>query len=130
MAAESRTCSRCGRIIEPRGGAAPRFCAVCGAEVSQEPSPAPDQPDSAPLPPSRTAIASLAVGLLSLVVVGKLPLGILAVVLGIAARRRIRDSDGQLGGSGLALAGIILGVIDIFGLLLTRGGSACLLMGM
>jgi hypothetical protein len=37
--------------------------------------------------------------------------GPVAIVLGLVARRRIRDAGGMTKGDGLALAGLILGVI-------------------
>lgn len=42
-----------------------------------------------------------------------LPLGIVAVVLGFRARSRIAQSQGTLGGSGKALAGLITGFVGI-----------------
>jgi hypothetical protein len=55
--------------------------------------------------PSRStdgfAIASLVTSLVGLTPVG--------IVLGVVAKRRIRKSDGRLGGDGLATAGIVLG---------------------
>jgi len=54
------------------------------------------------------AIASLACGIFGWVFfVG----GILAIVMGVVARRQIRESPEPQGGAGLALAGIILGVV-------------------
>ena len=38
-----------------------------------------------------------------------LPIGIIAVVLGVQARSRIAASQGALGGDGKALAGIVMG---------------------
>lgn len=38
---------------------------------------------------------------------------ILAVIFGYHSRNKIRNSDGRLGGDGLALAGIIIGWIEI-----------------
>jgi hypothetical protein len=42
-----------------------------------------------------------------------LPLGIVAVVFGFRARSRIAQSQGTLGGSGKALAGLITGFVGI-----------------
>jgi hypothetical protein len=42
-----------------------------------------------------------------------LPLGIVAVVLGFRARSRIAQSQGTLGGSGKALAGLVTGFVAI-----------------
>jgi hypothetical protein len=72
-------------------------------------------PGYAGYPPARAtnglAIASLVLGL-----VGWLPCGIgsvLAVVFGFVARDQIRRSQTGQGGSGIALAGIILGFVSI-----------------
>lgn len=58
---------------------------------------------------SRSAVASLVLGLLFL-----FPLipAVLAVILGIVAKRRIRRSEGRYLGKGLATAGIILGAVQ------------------
>jgi len=40
-------------------------------------------------------------------------MGAVAIVLGIQARKEIKESGGGLKGDGLALAGIIIGVIDV-----------------
>ena len=57
---------------------------------------------------SRTAVASLVLGLIFII-----PLipAILAVILGIVARRHISRSEGRYHGKGLATAGIVLGTI-------------------
>jgi hypothetical protein len=39
------------------------------------------------------------------------PLGLSAIFLGIYARMKIEESGGRLWGNGLAIAGIVLGVI-------------------
>lgn len=55
------------------------------------------------------AIAALVCGILSLVILGVI-LGAVAVVLGVLARKEIAVKPG-LGGSGMALAGIIVGAV-------------------
>ena len=67
-----------------------------------------------PRPPPRRAsegkaIASLALGILSLACLGALA-GVPAIVLGALARRDIDRSQGALGGSGLAAGGIVTGL--------------------
>lgn len=66
-------------------------------------------------PPARQtnglAIASLVFSLLWLFGVGS----ILAIVFGILARRRIKRSEGQETGAGLALAGAVIGIAGIVG---------------
>ncbi|WP_148575096.1 DUF4190 domain-containing protein [Nocardioides caldifontis] len=73
--------------------------------------PAPPVYTPPPSPPSSgRATTSLVLGIASLVLCG-LFTGIPAIILGIKARREIRESDGRVGGDGLALGGIITGVI-------------------
>jgi hypothetical protein len=64
------------------------------------------------LPNSTAAVVSLIFGILSWVM---LPLigPIVAVVAGHMARNQIRSSNGQLGGSGMATAGLILGYLQL-----------------
>lgn len=61
---------------------------------------------------SNTALIALIMGILSFVV---LPFvgAIVAIVLGRNARREIQQSGGRLSGDGMALAGIVLGWINI-----------------
>lgn len=56
------------------------------------------------------AIASLIVGILSLLCCGVI-LGPVAAIMGFIARNRIAQSGGAVGGGGLAMAGLILGVV-------------------
>jgi hypothetical protein len=61
------------------------------------------------------AIGSLIAGILSLVCFWPFCLGILlgpaAAIMGFISRQRIAASGGTVGGGGLALAGLILGVV-------------------
>src|SRR6202165_3519362 len=61
------------------------------------------------------AIGALIVGILSIVCSWPLCLGILlgpaAAIMGFISRQRVASSGGTLGGGGLALAGLILGVV-------------------
>jgi len=61
---------------------------------------------------SQKATASLVCGIVGFVCFGFI-LGVVAIILGVYARRDIEGSAGRLGGGGLATAGIVLGVIDI-----------------
>jgi len=84
------------------------------AEESPTPAPAPDAAAAMKPPPDDRAVASLILGVLS--VVGclawlGLPLGVPAVLLGARAHRDIRRSAGMRGGHGVATAGIVLGSI-------------------
>jgi hypothetical protein len=56
------------------------------------------------------AIASLIVGILSLLCCGVL-LGPAAAIMGFISRNRITASGGAVSGGGLAMAGLILGVV-------------------
>ena len=87
-----------------------------------EPPPPPQY--GAPVPPAGgtppktagKAIASMVTGLVGLLTIccGFLVVSsIVALVLGILARKEIRNSNGALKGDGMALAGIITGVIGI-----------------
>lgn len=78
---------------------------------SNQPWPAPTgSPYAPPLPYLRTsglAIASLVLGLLWIGWLGSL----LAIIFGHQARTEIRRSGGQVGGDGMAVAGLVLGYI-------------------
>lgn len=103
-------CPRCRHTVRPRGGVPPHFCAVCGQRLAS----APAEVEYAPRPRGSTppaATAALLLGLCSLIPICGLPLGVLAIVLGTSARRQIERSAGQLGGEGLATAGLTLGII-------------------
>ena len=61
------------------------------------------------------AIGSLIAGILSLVCFWPLCLGIIlgpaAAIMGFISRQRVAASGGTVGGGGLALAGLILGIV-------------------
>jgi hypothetical protein len=64
-----------------------------------------------PTPPtSGKATTSLVLGVVSLFFCGLLT-GIPAIIMGFGARKEIRRSEGRLSGDGLALGGIITGVL-------------------
>jgi hypothetical protein len=69
-------------------------------------------PGQAPAPPSGLAITSFVLGILSLVCFGFLA-GIPAIICGHLARSRARQSPGQYGGAGFALAGLIMGYVGL-----------------
>lgn len=67
---------------------------------------------TAVLPNSTAAVVSLIAGILSYIalpVIGP----IVAIIAGHMAKNEIRRSNGQLGGSGMATAGLVLGYIQI-----------------
>jgi hypothetical protein len=81
-------------------------------------TPAPEYDEAAAAPPYAQAearrkpggaVASLVCGIISLFILGPI-LGVVAIVLGVMARREI-EADPNLEGAGLALAGIITGAI-------------------
>ncbi|MCP5540655.1 MAG: DUF4190 domain-containing protein [Akkermansiaceae bacterium] len=64
-------------------------------------------------PASKQAVWSLVLGILSITclwIFGSIP----AIVLGVLAKKNIARSGGQLGGGGMATAGIITGSVGIF----------------
>ena len=80
-------------------------------------SPPPVRPapiPSAPVRKSGLAITSLVLGLLSLTCLPIVLTGIVAVITGHIARKRVRRSAELHGGAGFALAGLILGYLGIF----------------
>lgn len=94
-----------------------------------EPPPPPPQ-YGAPVPPpggaqpktSGKAIASLVTGLVGLLTIccGFLVVSsIVALVLGILARKEIQRSNGALKGDGMALTGIITGIVGIILVIVT-----------
>jgi hypothetical protein len=70
-----------------------------------------NQPPSAK-PNSNMALASLILGILGWTIAPGLA-SIAAVVTGHMAKKEIRESMGQLGGDGMALAGLILGYASV-----------------
>jgi hypothetical protein len=80
--------------------------------VSQLPPPPPDGYSLVTPPPRRDgqAVAALVCGVAGFLCV--LP-AIVAIVLGFTAKRRIDTSNGALTGRGMAIAGIVLGIVWI-----------------
>lgn len=74
--------------------------------------PPPGVPITRPKPNDGSAVASLIMGIAAFLVCPLL-LGVLAVVFGYIGKRNIEDSGGTLGGEAFAVAGIILGWINI-----------------
>jgi hypothetical protein len=68
----------------------------------------------APRQTNGLSVASLVLGIVWVLGIGS----ILAVIFGFVARKQIKDSGGRQTGEGLALAGIILGFVGVFGLIL------------
>lgn len=74
----------------------------------------------APERTSSTAVIALLLGLFSFACLWGIG-GVLAVVLGIAARQEIARSEGRLRGSGLATAAVALGVVHLVAIVIGTG---------
>lgn len=74
--------------------------------------PAPVQPMVATKRDSGLAIASLVCGIAAWIIVPFIG-AIAAVILGHLAKKEIRESGGTVGGDGMALAGLLMGYIQI-----------------
>jgi hypothetical protein len=90
-------------------GTLPEFASLLAAPPAAAPLPDAPVPGGTPRT-SRMAITSLVLGILSYLTCGvtflvSTPLGL---ILGLIAMSKIRKSQGQLGGRGLALAGVIV----------------------
>ncbi|HEU4323019.1 MAG TPA: DUF4190 domain-containing protein [Roseiflexaceae bacterium] len=87
-----------------------------GLSQPQQPPSAPyayGVPDmGVPLPNSTAAIVSLVFGILSWVALPFIG-SIVAIIAGHIGRREVAQSNGRLGGGGLALAGLILGYLQV-----------------
>ncbi len=68
-------------------------------------------------PTNGLAIASLVLSIIWLAGLGSL----LAITFGIVARRQIRSSAGRQGGDGVALAGLVIGIVGLVAVMLTWG---------
>jgi type IV pilus assembly protein PilA len=104
-------CPACGNSLT----ADDKFCRVCGRVVSAGSAVMPAAGVAAPLGGAKTsgkAVASLICGLLFFIPL----LFIAAIVLGHLALSEIRKSAGRLKGEGMAIAGLVLGYIEIAGI--------------
>ena len=130
MGPASQFCDKCGT---PAGGVAPSPAGAIGrlpypvAPPPGSPPPAPPYfaPSYAPPPPgygpppvghstNGLSVASMVLGIVWVFGIGS----ILAVIFGFVARKQIKDSGGRQSGSGMALAGIILGFVGVASLIL------------
>ncbi|MFC6149765.1 MULTISPECIES: DUF4190 domain-containing protein [Mumia] len=80
----------------------------------------------APPPTSALATWALVTGILGLACCGVF--GIVGILLGVLAKKEIAASQGGLGGEGLAMTGIILGIISAVLSVLAVVGYAVLVM--
>ena len=126
----AKTCLYCGASCED----AAQFCRGCGASLAGTEQPvnqqAPQQPVQQPAPQqfnqpvnnqaakktSGTAIASLVVSLVGLLFAG-LPCGIIAISLAVSSMNHMKSFPNE-GGKGLAIAGLIIGIIDVLAVVL------------
>ena len=109
-----KACSQCGQEIQD----AAIKCRYCKNWLVPPPAGLEGVPSQIVIRQSTTsgmAIASLVMGLLWMYWIGS----ILAICLGYAARREIRNNAGRIEGQGMATAGIVLGWIGIGMLALT-----------
>lgn len=84
-------------------------CAYCGAQMDQPERPV-VPPQRVSVPMSGMAVASLILALLGIITCITAPIGL---ILGIVALNQIGKSRGQLGGGGLAIAGIIVSSVMV-----------------
>ncbi len=95
--------------------------------------PGPQYPYGQPVPPvppaptSSKATTSLILGIVSLFFCGFLT-GIPAIITGFSARKEIRQSNGAVSGDGLALGGIITGILGTLWTLIAGGILVALLV--
>ena len=82
--------------------------------ANQPPAPPVALPPAAPPVTSGLAIASMVLGIMSLLCFGAL-LGIPAVIMGHIARGKVAQSGGTIGGGGKAMAGLVCGYTAIGG---------------
>jgi hypothetical protein len=111
VTAYTRQCDNCGELLTPRGGLPPRFCPRCGCRLPPVAEAPYKRAPAAAEGTCSSAIAALVLGILG-IPMGCVPLGLLAVFLGVYARGKIEESGGRLSGGGMATAGIVLGVIS------------------
>jgi type IV pilus assembly protein PilA len=106
-------CPRCGQTVTEGASS----CSSCGypVQAAGAPTAAPGQPTMVPGGPpmpshtSGKAVTSLILGLLSFSFLTAIP----AVVLGHLALSEIKKSAGQIGGHGIAIAGLVLGYLGV-----------------
>ncbi|MFO0872580.1 MAG: DUF4190 domain-containing protein [Phycisphaerales bacterium] len=110
ISATGIACIQCGYDVS--GTALGAVCPECGTPVMDSiprpPLPGLTRATASGLPSSSLPGWSLGLGLLSLCCS---PVGIAAVILGVAARRAIREGRCDPAGGGTALVGIVLGAI-------------------
>ncbi|MGH9530458.1 MAG: DUF4190 domain-containing protein, partial [Terriglobales bacterium] len=102
-------CNQCAQPLAENTQFCPRCGAATAAHGSVAEATATGSPTFVAPETSGLAIGSLIAGIFSLF----FPAAIAAIVMGHIARSNIRKSAGRLAGSGVALAGLILGYLGI-----------------
>ncbi len=105
-------CSKCGEKNPDDG----KFCSKCGtaltATKAPAAAPAPAKTAAAGEKTSGLAIAALVMGIAAFVVFG--PLAVLAIIFGAIGISQA-NKDPNLKGKGMAVAGLVLGIIAVAG---------------
>lgn len=119
MGVAQMQCPNCGKVIVP----GVTTCPKCGSPIGSEaPAPPPayapgTPPAQPPVPGAKQATSGWAIASLILGICGFtcIPLigSVLAIVFGFLGKSEIKKSSGRLKGSGLATAGIVLGIVLI-----------------
>lgn len=121
-------CSNCGRSVKTSfDSTLPATGTTIYTQYDETQAPAPPPTyvyPTIPPPTSSAAVVSLVFGLLAWFFLPVIA-AIVAVIAGHMARREMRESSGQVGGHGLAMAGLILGYVQ---LVLVAAGSCLVLL--
>ena len=110
-----KICKSCNKTINDGDN----FCQECGAKVENESvqnntitNPQYNQTNTTAGKTNPSAIAGFIFSLLGLLIAG-IPMGILAICMGITAQKHITTFKNEKG-KGLAIAAIVIGTLDIF----------------
>ena len=80
---------------------------------AQYPAGAYPPPNMMPLKTSGKAITSMVLGIIGLIPYVGWILGPAAIIFAVMARKDIRNNPQMIGGGGFAMAGLILGIVDV-----------------
>lgn len=113
-----KTCNVCGKAINEGD----KFCQACGAKVENEvvqqavENNVQNNTSNKTETTNGSAIAGFICSLVGIFVLG-IWLGIIAICLGVSAKKHIKLFENEKG-NGLATAAIVIGIIDIVGAIL------------
>ena len=108
-------CPICREVLTLRGNLPPRFCPRCGQRLGDPMVLAQIAPRGEGGKSSPAAITALFLGILGIIIpFGCLPFGIPAILVGAIASHNIHNASGELRGNGMAMAGMVLGIISMF----------------